>query len=156
MYIKSDGFSGYDHSGNQIRTRGDFLLLIQPHDGSGPLKAIVRKVALSQCGHWMMGSAKIGKKWYAVSGTYGSDGLPLTLPNDVYAKYGLLLPAPLYDAWNNGGGWNGVGSEAPLLREWALSNIVALSPSRKVGIPPNVSPEPPTEPSKPYFREFTP
>jgi hypothetical protein len=32
----------------------------------------------------------------------------------------------LYDAWNNGRGWNSAGSEAPMMRRWALENLANL------------------------------
>lgn len=71
----------------------------------------------------MMGKARLaGNRWVSVEGTYGNNGLPMdvdTLPPD--AK---LLPRELYDAWNKGGGWNGPGSEAGAMREWALRELV--------------------------------
>lgn len=90
-----------------------------------PIRAIVRHVAMTQCGHFMMGNARVHGHRLTLSGSYGSDGLPDTVPPEVYER-GLELPKDLYDAWNNGGGWNSVGSEAPLMRKWALENLKAL------------------------------
>lgn len=132
MYLQNDGFSGYDNSGNQIRRRGLFLILIQPKNSeTKTLKAIVRTVALRQFGHFMMGSAKIGNTWYIISGSYGNDGLPLTVPDTIYNQFGLDLPSDLYNAWNNGAGWNSAGSEAPSMRQWALENLSALIPQKR-------------------------
>jgi hypothetical protein len=126
MYIKPV-FTYY--CGTEQRSRaGPFLLLIQPDkstiaDTCTPSNtyAVVRRVALRQLGHFMMGRANINGKWHSVSGAYGSDGLPMsinTLPRDAKA-----LPADLYDAWKSGGGWNGAGSEAPAMRAWALQEF---------------------------------
>jgi hypothetical protein len=81
----------------------------------------VRKVGLQQFGHYMMGSANICGKWKTVSGAYGSDGLPMTV--DVLPKDAKPLPTELYDAWNKGGGWNGAGSEAAAMAEFAKTLI---------------------------------
>lgn len=87
-----------------------------------PIRAFVRKVALQQCGHWMMGRVNIGGKWYTVSGAYGDDGLTMNLPYDTYMR-GVVLPQELYNAWAQGGGHNSCGSEAPLMREWAIKTF---------------------------------
>ncbi len=89
---------------------------------SYPLRAIVRYVRMRQLGHFMMGSARIGSQRITLSGSYGSDGLPVSVPDEVY-QMGAELPGELYNAWNNGGGWNGAGSEAPAMRQWALATF---------------------------------
>lgn len=125
MYLGDDRSSGYyDRGGEQAHQRGRFLLLLQSEDGNGgdPLRAVVRKVALRQFGHFVMGRARIAGRSFTVSGAYGSDGLPLTVPADVYAL-GVEVPAELHAAWNNGGGWNSCGSEAPAMREWAIKTF---------------------------------
>lgn len=125
MYLQDDQTTGYyTRSGEQAHQRGRFLLLLQSEDGNGadPLRAVVRKVALHQCGHFMMGRARIAGRSFTVSGDYGSDGLPLTVPADIYAL-GVEVPQELRDAWNNGGDWNGAGSEAPAMRKWALATF---------------------------------
>ncbi len=114
----------YYRGTEQASARGAFLLLVQLKDkpcNASNTYAIVRKVALHQCGNFMMGRANLCGKWRVVSGAYGSDGLPMDvdqLPSDA-----VLLPQALYDAWNNGGGWNGSGNEAPDLRTWAKAQF---------------------------------
>lgn len=115
MYIsKPERYRTAD--GTQCCRMGRFLILLDtPEDKT--IYAIVRTVALRQCGHWMMGSARIQGTTYTVSGAYGNDGLPMrinTLPPD--AK---RLPDELYRVWANGDGWNSAGSEAEAMIEWA-------------------------------------
>jgi hypothetical protein len=114
--------TGYDGT-EQVARRARFLILVQP-ESNGPLKlrAFVRKVALRQCGHFMMGRARIFGRTYVISGAYGSDGLPLTVPDEVY-NHAVPVPAELQEAWNQGGGWNSAGSEAPAIRAWALETF---------------------------------
>ena len=129
MYLKNDRFVGY-RGNEQVRTRGLFLIFIQPPGVAGcdfPIKCVVRRVALRQCGNWMMGKANIGGKWFSVSGAYGHDGLPLSVPQQVYDSFSVTLPPALRAAWNNGGGWNGAGNEASAIRQWALEHLKELS-----------------------------
>lgn len=122
MYLKSP-LTYY--VGTELRTaRAPFLLLLQVEKAiisetcrRDNFYAVVRKVALRQCGHFMMGKVNLSGKWETVSGAYGNDGLPVTvkkLPKDAKP-----VPDWLYDAWNNGGGHNGAGSEADAMRRWA-------------------------------------
>lgn len=123
MYI-SHSRSYYKADGTQCAQRAPFLLLIQPKQATiaetcaaSNTYAIVRRVALRQLGHFMMGRANIGGQWRSVSGAYGNDGLPMevdTLPADA-----VKLPADLYAQWNTGGGHNSAGSEAQAMREFA-------------------------------------
>lgn len=92
---------------------------------SYPIRALVRHVSMSQFGHFMMGHARVHGHTLTLSGSYGSDGLPDTVPTKVY-EYGTQLPDELYKAWSNSGGWNGAGSEASAMREWALTNLKLL------------------------------
>jgi hypothetical protein len=94
----------------------------RPKANNYPLRAIVRYVRMRQMGHWMMGSAKVGQHRITLSGSYGSDGLPCSVPDDVYDA-GVELPAELYQAWANGGGWNSAGSESDQMRAWAKSTF---------------------------------
>lgn len=112
--------SYYTASGNQHSARAPFLLLLQKPDDTA-IYGCVRKVALEQWGHWMMGRANLGGRWHTVSGAYGSDGLPMDV--DVLPKDAVPLPADLYEAWSKGGGWNSAGSEAPAMREWAVKTF---------------------------------
>lgn len=140
MFIEST--QGYcDRSGEQYVKRALFLILVQrdyfkdangnylsPKDrpeGYDEIRAIVRKVALHQFGHWMMGSARVLGERIGISGAYGSDGNPSTVSEKVFAE-SIPLPDHLYDAWNKGEGWNGAGSEVPLMREWANANLDKL------------------------------
>lgn len=133
MYIKPT-LSYYENSGQQCARRQDFLLLIQPKidiknpypDKNPPIKALVRKVALRQLGHFMMGFARVYRHRVTVSGSYGGDGLPCHVPHEVYDRAQVVLPDELYQAWANGGGWNSAGSEAEAMREWALENLKEL------------------------------
>lgn len=127
MYIESTN-RYYNRSGEQHTTAKRFLILLQPDKptigesvAATNTYAIVRKVALRQLGHFMMGRANINGKWRSVSGAYGSDGLPMSvdkLPSDA-----VPLPVALYEAWNKGRGWNGAGSEATSMREWAIATF---------------------------------
>ena len=118
MYIENTG--GYYKDGDQHSRRANFLILMlregDPCD-CGVVRCVIRKVALRQMGHWMMGKARIGREWYTLSGSYGSDGLPLRVGDDAYAL-GVPLPPSLYHWWNKGGGWNSAGMEAPMMREF--------------------------------------
>lgn len=127
MYIKPT-ITGYTRAGQQVARRGDFLLLLQPDTNDGhkwPIRAAIRRVALRQLGHWMLGYANIGGRWYGISGAYGSDGLPRSVPMAAYLC-GIEIPEGLQAAWNAGGGWNSAGSEAPAMRAWALENYDTL------------------------------
>jgi hypothetical protein len=127
MYIEQTR-SYYDH-GEQRAARALFLLLIQPPGGKGcdsPIKAIVRNVALHQTGNFMMGRARAYGHSITVSGSYGGDGLPCSVPQAVYDRASVVLPDYLYQAWNKGEGWNSAGSEAPAMRAWARANLAEL------------------------------
>ncbi len=129
MYLQSN--RSYYRGTEQCAMRAPFLLLIQPKQSTisetcAPANtyAVVRKVALRQLGHFMMGQVNLCGKWHSVSGAYGSDGLPMsvdTLPRDA-----VRLPDELYQAWNKGGGWNSAGSEAPAMREWAIRTFIKV------------------------------
>jgi hypothetical protein len=133
MFIRTK-YSGYNRHGEQVAA-GLFLILMEPKDtwdsATGtwrkvPIKAIVRHSSFHQLGHFMMGFARIHGTRITLSGSYGGDGLTCRVPNEIYERYGVELPQELYDAWNKGGGWNSAGSEAPLMRKWALENLEAL------------------------------
>lgn len=132
MFIKTSR-GGYDRHGEQFAS-GLFLILVQPKEQTEkypllgcnyPIRALVRHTALRQLGHWMMGFVRVGKHRLTVSGSYGGDGLPMSVPEDVYER-AIPIPAELYEAWKNGGGWNSAGSEAPAMRKWALENLSSL------------------------------
>ena len=78
----------------------------------------------------MMGTARAYGHTITISGAYGADGLPRTVPQEVYDR-AVAVPQSLLDALNNGGGWNDVGSEAPAMREWTLDNLDRLGVGSK-------------------------
>lgn len=133
MYITSK-YSGYNRHGEQTAA-GKFLILMQPkapegmraadavhYETSAPIRAIVRYVRMRQFGNFMMGTARIGKHRVTLSGSYGSDGLPCTVPQEAY-EMGVEVPAHLIEMWNKGGGWNSAGNEATEMRKWALESF---------------------------------
>lgn len=130
MYVDRSGH-GYYRGTEQCHTRARFLILMEvdSRDSSPPgpdekrMRAIVRKVAMRQCGHFMMGVARIKGHSITLSGSYGGDGLPCRVPREVFLQ-GTPVPDDLYEAWNKGGGHNCAGSEAPAMREWALRVLV--------------------------------
>ena len=121
MYIQAPS-RGYTHDGQQFCRRAPFLLLLQNGDWNSQVYGVVRTVALRQCGHWMMGKARILDKSYTVSGSYGNDGLTLSV--DTIPPDAKPLPDELREAWNTGGGWNSAGSEAQAMAEWARKELL--------------------------------
>ncbi len=123
MYIEPT--RSYYAGTEQRAARGRFLLLVQDKDkpiGPDNFRALVRKVALRQFGHWMMGKARVGGESLTVSGSYGSDGLPMNVSANVFNR-SVPVPKALYDAWNKGEGWNSAGNEALSMRQWALDTF---------------------------------
>ena len=113
---------GYDRSGSQVAS-GEFLCIFSDTKAKGSewadehlkLYAVVLFCSMSQCGHWMMGSVKIGNQKLTVSGTYGNDGLPMDL-DKVFPenrKHLSSVPKELQDKFWAGGGHNSAGSEGP-------------------------------------------
>lgn len=154
MFIKStrcnSGYnSGYDRDGSQW-ARGPFLVVMchdteRYADGKKKLRAFVRRATLRQCGHFMMGSilATLNRRPIniTVSGTYGNDGLPCDSGFKNHADKSIRyeerplvnlwdvaheLPEELTRAFWAGDGWNGAGSEGPLMRQWAEENLELL------------------------------
>ena len=119
------GRSSCNRYGEQS-SQGMFLILMQPMEEEYrdlPIRGLVRRVKLTQLGHWMMGELKIKDHSITLSGAYGSDGLTRDVPKEVY-DLGVDLPEELHEAWNKGGGWNGVGSEASLMKKWAIDHVM--------------------------------
>lgn len=79
------GKSRGGYRGTEQVASGHFLMVFQNENAPRlenklrPLRALVRKVALHQCGHFMMGSVKLYGVRFSLSGTYGSDGLPMEI-----------------------------------------------------------------------------
>ena len=121
--------SGYDASGQQTAS-GWFMVLMQREGTdfadwkrtSADVRVICRYVRLEQCGHWMMGRCKVKGHRFTLSGTYGGDGMPRDVPEEVW-KTGVPLPPELYEAWAQGNGWNGAGSEGPAMHKWGLETF---------------------------------
>lgn len=129
MYLQQDGRVTYAADGSQRRSGGLFLMLVQPVGVAGcaaPIKACVRRVALQQCGCWMLGRVKLYGESCSVSGAYGADGLTMGVSQVVYDRLPVALPLDLVEAWNKGEGWNSAGREGPAIRAWALENLDSL------------------------------
>lgn len=117
-----------------VKPRAPFLLLMSrtsDTDMRPQLYAVVRTVAMRQLGHWMMGNANVGGAWMTISGAYGNDGLPMTVDDDEIPWDAVALPDELAHAFWTGGGWNSAGSEAPLLRDWALDHLPKILAQRE-------------------------
>lgn len=129
MYIKKT--ERYYRGASQATKRQWFLLLVQKKNGkergADAIRALVRKVAMEQCGHFMMGTARAFNRSIVVSGSYGGDGLPKRVPDEVWER-SVPITEELYQAWSHGDGWNGAGKEATLMREWAIENFEKLAP----------------------------
>lgn len=94
-------------------------------NGKPLLWATVRSCALSQMGHWMMGTIRIGGKSLTVSGPIGSDGLPMDL-QDVPAKSRqdlIDVPEEIATVYWSDTGHNGIGSAGPTLLSWARATF---------------------------------
>ena len=141
MYIKATRrcYAGTEqHTGRQW-----FLLLVEPgkkvkslsgyeyyaSDMGGPRpRAIVRKVALGQLGHFMMGYAHAFGHKIPCTGDYGNLGLICSVDKDVYDK-AVELPEEVYQAWaTDTTGWNSAGKSGVPLRKWAIENFSELAP----------------------------
>ena len=116
---------GYE--GTEQVASGRFLILCQPkgwENRNAPIRALVRFTSMRQLGNFMMGTARAYGHSITLSGSYGSDGLPCDVPQEVYDR-AITLPEWLHKAWNEGGGWNSCGSEAPAMRQWARATFPA-------------------------------
>ena len=117
--------SYYARSGEQRHGKAPFLILMvhyTPIPGRvlgkrSSIRAVIRQVALHQTGHFMMGTARIGKKRYVISGTYGDMGLPLEVDYQDW-KRGVPVPKELEAVFWQGGGHNTAGKEGPDMHEW--------------------------------------
>jgi hypothetical protein len=123
MYL-GEGRTYYQGT-EQRHTRAPFLIVMvydEPIEGKilgkrSKLRGIVRQVAMHQCGHFMMGSARVGPVRLSLSGTYGSDGLPLTVDKATW-ECGTPVPDELEAKFWEGGGHNDAGSEGPDFFHW--------------------------------------
>lgn len=96
-----------------------------PSELSRVLYACVRHVSLRQFGHFMMGTARIAGQSVTVSGSYGSDGLPMDYEKLTPLARAKLVRVPdeLTEQFWAGGGHNCAGEEAPAIRQWALETF---------------------------------
>lgn len=127
MYLFST--RAYYQGTSKIVPRQHFLILFQLEEDKAlrpQLYGVTRRVAMQQCGAWMMGRANIKGKWMTLSGSYGSDGLPVTVTRSELPSDAVRLPEDVAEAFWVGDGWNTAGSEAPVLREWALRTFFYL------------------------------
>ena len=121
------------------------------------LRVLVRHARLSQTGQFMMGHVDVvipeprEVLGITLSGTYGSDGLPIEVtlmreydlvegeakPRDASAKAARLweklhpLPDELVVQFWKGGGHNSAGAEGPALHAWAKGREKELRHLRK-------------------------
>lgn len=125
MYLTRE-HAGYNRNGEQSAA-GLFLILAGGYV-PGEMRAAVRHVRMTQLGHFMMGSARLGADSVVLSGTYGADGLTVDHKGKLPNAYSTMLPVPeeLCRALAKSDGWNGSGSEGPSVRKWALANLSAL------------------------------
>lgn len=127
MFLKSN--RSYDRYGSQ-KASGPFLMVFNKDK---ELRACVRHVRMSQCGHFMMGQVQLGPFKITLSGTYGSDGLPKEPPEGLW-EHLIPLPEELTQEFWKGGGWNSAGSEAESMVDWAKNNLTLLRRPIKRGV----------------------
>jgi hypothetical protein len=123
MYIEQT--VSYYVGPEQRTKRANFLILMNSKErpiGPDNMRGVARKVALRQCGNFMMGKTSINGETIILSGTYGGDGLPITVSEEIFLK-GEPVPRELYDAWNKGGGWNSAGKEGLTMKKWGQTLI---------------------------------
>ena len=136
--IIGHGQGYYDRHGQQHSGRRQYLALFswnrykaakegQTQDvlcypnGKPRLWAAVRSCALSQFGHFMMGTIRIGGKSITVSGPIGHDGLPLDLQDVPLTHHARLteVPADIAALYWADDGHNDIGSARTALQQWA-------------------------------------
>jgi hypothetical protein len=125
MFLR-DSFTYYTASGEQHASRGDFLILAckDTDTNTKALYATVRRVAMSQLGHFMMGYAHVGGASLVMSGQYGSDGLPCGQHKDgltdaLIERFFVRVPQAIADEY-----WHGSnGSADATIRQWAMTQF---------------------------------
>jgi hypothetical protein len=131
MYVSS--VRSYCTRTGEQRASGAFLVLFSIVPGK-EVRAAVRHVKMRQCGHWMMGSMKLGEHTITLSGTYGADGLTRDPPEGLW-EHLVPLPEELTVEFWKGGGWNSAGAEGPSVRDWAAKNLNVLRKPIKCTMP---------------------
>jgi hypothetical protein len=123
---------GYSKDGEQLAA-GQFLVLFGSKKEG--LYGIVRHVSMRQCGQFMGGTLHLGDQEVSLSGTYGGDGLPLSLYEVRSWNRGCLtkLPPEIEEAyWKGEGGHNSAGSEGLTLHEWGKALLKSRQPQASV------------------------
>jgi hypothetical protein len=124
MYIRQpkNNWGGYYIGSEQHSRQADYLMLASSHSNK-ELYACVRKVAMSQCGHFMMGTARVGGQSICVSGPIGNDGLPLNWEDltDRAKQEFVRVPDDVATAYWADDGWNDVGKARGVLTEYGRS-----------------------------------
>jgi hypothetical protein len=150
MYLECT--TGYDSDGAPT-AKGLFLMVFEDPESkkSRPeIRACVRFVKMEQLGNWMMGTAKIASHEIVLSGSYGSDGLPMYLRHkNVGEKVAshiwehlVQIPKDLQEKFWEGGGHNCAGSEGPHFHKWGKENIKVLrKPIQKLKETTNAKPQ---------------
>jgi hypothetical protein len=120
-----EAYNWAEHCNAHLGIRSGLPLPKYPN-GKGKLWATTRACSLHQCGHFMMGTIRIGGKSITVSGPIGHDGLPLDLQDVPQAWRNKLveLPEDVATAFWGDNGHNDVGRAAKPLREWAYTALV--------------------------------
>jgi hypothetical protein len=119
MYIE-DTSTYYVGTVEHIR-KARYLILVRPiWDPSimarAPApRALVRTIALRQVGHHMVGKARLWGYVIQVSGGFGLNGQPATVPDWLYDR-AATIPPELLVKWNQGAG-------RKRLRAWARNTF---------------------------------
>jgi hypothetical protein len=131
---------GYLRDGTQVAL-GAFLILFSrrgwvvkdPRAKTGEydeIRGVVRRVKLTQTGHWMMGQADLWGHTVTLSGTYGEDGLTNDLRAHDEEIWDWLHPLPpelIHEFWTDGTGWNSAGVHSgPKVHDWAKNRLDQL------------------------------
>jgi hypothetical protein len=128
MYLGQGKYGSHYVGTEQRHSRAPFLVLMvtelpnsrgpgKPLGERSSLRAAVRQVAMHQLGHFMMARARIGSRMYSLSGTYGSDGLPLSVDYDDWLR-GEPVPPELEAKFWKSEGHNAAGAEGPDFYRW--------------------------------------
>jgi len=112
--------------GIKQRPNAFLVLMIGESDDCQKLKATVCSTKLRPFGQFMMGKAVLRGRKIVLSGAYGSDGLPITVADQIYRACGTFVPDDLVEMWNKGDGWNSAGREEAAMRKWAVDNYKKL------------------------------
>ena len=117
------GYSYYSGT-EQRHSRAPFIILLARDK---ELRLLVRKVAMRQVGHFMMGKANIDGRWIGVSGMFGNDGLPIDSDkvSDLAWESATPVPSELaFNYWHSSGYHRGdLSAEAAIHKWWMTAEI---------------------------------